>query len=145
MKKNMIRNHSFLKNMCYNKKEKTGGGVMQKKISVKLLSSDEKIAYDVIGDFSSDDSELYYEEEDMYKTSVIYNFLTNVLKRDNREMYLEYNFAEEEGKVLIKDLDQEMYLDLQVEKINKTKNTITIKYKVNGIDYKYSIRIKEEV
>ena len=31
------------------------------------------------------------------------------------------------------------------EKINKTKNTITIKYKVNGIDYKYSIRIKEEV
>ena len=141
----MTSNHTFFKNMCYNKKEKTGGGRMQKKISVKLLSDEEKITYDITGDLSEDNNELYYEEEDMFKTAVIYNFLTNTLKRDNREMYLEYNFAEEVGKVLIKDLDQEMCLDLQVEKITKTKNTITIKYKINGINYKYSIRIKEEV
>ena len=96
---------------------------------------------------SNTETQLYQLKDD--NTSLKY--IISDLKKQLKQIKTENNKLKDNYNIFLTGLFEksinvrQMYLDLQVEKINKTKNTITIKYKVNGIDYKYSIRIKEEV
>lgn len=115
---------------------------MRKKLHVSLKSHDDVIDYDVIGDISKD--EIYFEELDDENTAVIYNMKDNILKRDNPNLYMEYNFGEpDRSNILVKDIGQNLEIDLKVKKIKQSKNTISIDYELNDIKYKYSIKIKE--
>lgn len=98
--------------------------------------------------YNKEKNYLYYVEDDKEKTVNIYDYNQNILKRDNLKLYLELNFLKNEitkNKMLIKDLNNSINLEIKTEKIEIKNKDVTIIYKLNDEKYLYKIKILEEL
>ena len=109
------------------------------KASVILKTRDEKTSYDVDIFINEKESEITYIEKDQEKTFVSYNYMNNILKRDNNSLYMEFDFNNSIGFILFKEINQKTNISLQVEKIIKTNDIISVKYYYDGKNYEYKI------
>ena len=106
---------------------------------VSLKSKDNIYCYDVDIFVNKNNNEISYVEKDNYKTFVSYDYKNNILKRDNNIMYMEFDFNNEKGYILEKNINKKFDIEISVESIDITSNNIEIIYYSNGEFYEYSI------
>lgn len=90
---------------------------------------------------------IYYIEKDKEKTVTIYNLQNDTLERDNKEMYLYLPFKTKEetlGTMIVKDINQEIKLEIYTKEILKNKKEIKIRYTLNDEQYTYRLEYGEE-
>ena len=106
---------------------------------VSLKSKDNIYCYDVDIFVNENNNEISYVEKDDYKTFVSFDYRNNILKRDNNIMYMEFDFKNEKGYILEKNINKKFNMDISVKSIDITDKDIVILYYSNGEFYKYSI------
>ena len=106
---------------------------------VVLKNKDNIYEYDVDIFVNKNNNEISYVEKDDYKTFVSYDYKNNILKRDNNIMYMEFDFNNEKGYILEKNINKKFDIEISVESVDITSNNIEIIYYSNGEFYKYSI------
>ncbi len=90
---------------------------------------------------------IYYIEKGKEKTVTIYNLQNDTLERDNEEMYLYLPFKTKEetlGTMIVKDINQEIKLEIYTKEILKNKKEIKIRYTLNDEQYTYKLEYGEE-
>lgn len=111
---------------------------MKTKSTISIISNTDKITYKV--DLEIKNNKINYKEnKDNTITEVLYDRKNKILIRDNKEMYMEYDFNMNNASIYIKDLKKEINLDIKVKKIKDTNNKIDIEYILNDELYKYVI------
>lgn len=113
----------------------------QKKIKVTLKTPEESFEYNVLGYINEDRTEVSYIEKDEEKTFTSFNYRNNVLKRDNNNIYMEYDFDRSRGKVFFKEFNKELVVDLKVKNFEKTEESISVEYLNNGDLCTYNLLI----
>ena len=108
-------------------------------VKVILNSCDENYEYEINVFVSKDKNEISYVEKDSNKTFVSFNYKNKILKRDNNNMYMEFDFLNEKGYILEKSLNKKFDISLSVKSIDFTSKSIVIEYYCNGDFYKYKI------
>ena len=84
--------------------------------------------------------EYKYHEKD--NTKVVFNYLDNYLKRENKQMILEINFIknkETEAYYFIKELEKKLVLTIKTKRILKKDRIIEIEYTIDKDNYIYRI------
>ncbi len=109
------------------------------KARIILKTENEESVYDVDIFINKKETEITYIEKDKEKTFVSYNYMNNILKRDNNSLYMEFDFNNSIGSILFKEINQKTKISLQVEKIIKTNDIISVKYYYDGKNYEYKI------
>ena len=112
---------------------------MRKFANMKLETNDNKLNYDVEVFISDNNKELSYIEKDREKTFVSFDYENNILKRDNNSLYMEYDFNSKKGYILIKNLNNKIIVDIEVKKLNVSREFINIQYVVNEQFYNYEL------
>lgn len=113
----------------------------QKKIKVTLQTPEESFEYNCLGYMNEESTEVSYVEKDDEKTFTSFNYVNNVLKRDNNSIYMEYDFDKGKGKILFKEFNKELEVDLEVKNLEKTEENILIEYLNNGDLCTYNLLI----
>lgn len=91
---------------------------------------------------------IYYLESDLDQTAVIYDYKKNILKRDNLKLSQEFTFIENQttkNKMILKDLNNNLDIDIFTNKITANEPSIEINYTFNEEEYLYEIEILEEL
>lgn len=112
------------------------------KTKIKIYSNNEKIEYDVNSIYNEEINKLIYKEPDNTKTS--YDYKNKTLTRENDELRMEYNFITgktSRGRILIKDLNQSLEVDIRTNKIVQKDNNIQIEYEMENQKFKYIIEV----
>lgn len=115
-------------------------------LNVKLISKLENIDYTLKGKYNKEKEEITYYEQDELNTKVKFNYENNMLIRENKNLYLEYKFINNEetkGKIYIKELNKQYEILINTKSIKRDKNNIEIEYILENINYKYIIREKD--
>ena len=108
---------------------------MQRKSKVSLKTNDYEIYNNKIVDFVNNKIN-YIDDND---TSVLLDLKDKLLIRDNSSMYLEYDFLHEKGFILIKEMNKELEVEINVEKFLVERDKIEIIYKIENESYIYVI------
>jgi len=113
---------------------------MTKLIKIKLFTSSKIFEEEVLGFINKENKTISYVEKDQAKTFVEFDYLHNILKRDNNSIYLEYHFnTKNKSYILEKESNQRVKLNLKNIKILNNKRYIGIEYSLNNEFYKYEI------
>ena len=110
------------------------------KLTIKVSIKNKENKSDLITIATVDNNEIKYKEED--KTLVTYDYRKQILKRENKEIKMIYNFDKDKstkGYVKIKDLDEIIALNIKTHKIEKNKNNILIHYSTEDNNFFYEI------
>lgn len=113
------------------------------KIKTQLITPDEKIEY-VVNAILDSNKILKYKDNDENKTTVTFNYEEKVLKRENDNLYLEYEFNKDKvtkGTIVSKELGYELYINIKTKEIIFDKNNIYIEYCIEDKVYKYKIEV----
>lgn len=113
------------------------------KIKTQLITPDEKIEY-VTNAILESNKILKYKENDDNKTTVTFNYENKILKRENDNIYLEYEFNKDKvtkGTIISKELGYELYVNIKTNGIILDKNNIYIEYCIEEKVYKYKIEV----
>jgi len=112
------------------------------KTKIKIYSDTEKNEYEVNSIYNEEQDKIIYKEPDNTTTS--YDYKNNSLIRENDELKMQYDFNMENisrGRILIKDLNQCIEIDIKTNSIvNKDKN-IKIEYEIENQKFKYIIEV----
>ena len=87
---------------------------------------------------------IIYQEED--KTKNQFDLRNLRLRRENENLWLEYLFNEQEktkGIIKIKELNQNLQVNIQTKKINQQNKNIEIEYQLEEESYKYKLEVIE--
>lgn len=106
----------------------------------KVSINDDK--YNVNIDYNELNEYRYQEDEN---TKVIYNKKTNTLIRNSNDLYMKYTFdlsKKTPGKILIKELNQEVKVMIKTTKLIEEDNNIEIKYQVEDDYFTYKIEME---
>ncbi len=90
---------------------------------------------------------LEYNEKDEEQTLVHFDFINNILTRENDSIELEYQFIENEttkNKVNVKNLDQILFVSIFTKKILIDDRYICIKYQIVDANEECTFEIKYE-
>ena len=85
------------------------------------------------------DNVITYVEND---TKVKIDLKNLVLTRDNKDMHLMLYFKENKANISIKEINQELSLNLEVLKIIKNDDSLIINYKIDMNTYHFTIKWK---
>ncbi len=107
------------------------------KIKIKTNNKQKENNYKAI--VSNDYSVFKYIEEDTTKT--VFDMNKNVLSRENDELYMEYFFDKNKGKVYIKEIDKEFLIDLKKVKVDRKDNNIKISYNIDEDKFIYELEV----
>ena len=88
---------------------------MNKKSKISLITNKEKLTYEVNIEIKND--KINYQENNDELTSVLYDKTSRILIRDNKEIYMEYDFNMNKASIYIKDLKKEINLELRKKNI----------------------------
>ena len=83
---------------------------------------------------------IFYIEKD--KTTNTFDYKNNILKRDNEEMSLEFNFKLNEktiNNIYIKELNNTMTVELITKEIIKEEKLLKIEYEMNNNSFVYPL------
>ena len=110
------------------------------KYLISIGTEDKKEQYKVTVQIDDNKKLFYYKEPD--KTSTIYNYEKNILKRDNEQMSLEFEFKLNEktnNSIHIKELNNIINVEIFTHKIEKTNNGLIVIYEMNDTKFIYQI------
>ena len=107
------------------------------KINVKLCNKEEKREWNVVGIIQ--EKILKYKEDD---TIVTLDYEKHILKRDNKELKMVYNFKKKQGKITIKENNQIIEIPIETKNIKRKGNDIRIEYQIE--DEVFIYQVKEE-
>ena len=110
---------------------------MRKKADILLVSDNDNI--NISTDIEIINNKINYIYND---TEVFYNILENILIRDDKEKYLEYDFNKNKGIIYIKDIKKELIVDIEVINLINKDNYIEIEYKLENQNFKYIINME---
>ena len=110
---------------------------MKKKANISLISDNDNINISI--DIEIINNKINYIYND---TEVFYNILENILIRDDKEKYLEYDFNKNKGIIYIKDIKKELVIDIEVINLINKDNYIEIEYKLENQKFKYVINME---
>lgn len=122
---------------------------MQKfKVLVTIKSYCQDVTYQTEATYNESKNYIYYFEQDDDKTIAIYDYNTNILKRDNLKISQKLEFIKDKitiNKMEIKDLDKSLELEIFTSDIISNSPAITINYSLNAEKYLYKIEVLEEL
>lgn len=110
---------------------------MNKKSKISLITNKEKLTYEVNIEIKND--KINYKENNAELTSVLYDKTSRILIRDNKEIYMEYDFNINKASIYIKDLKKEINLELRTKNIVESDKLIDIEYLLDNEVYRYII------
>ena len=110
---------------------------MNKNAKVSLITNKEKLTYEVNIEIKND--KINYQENNDELTSVLYDKTSRILIRDNKEIYMEYDFNMNKASIYIKDLKKEINLELRTKNIVESDKLIDIEYLLDNEVYRYII------
>ena len=110
---------------------------MNKKSKISLITNKEKLTYEVNIEIKND--KINYQENGDMLTSVLYDKTSRILIRDNKEIYMEYDFNMNKASIYIKDLKKEINLELRTKNIVESDKLIDIEYLLDNEVYRYII------
>lgn len=110
---------------------------MNKNAKVSLITNKEKLTYEVNIEIKND--KINYQENGDMLTSVLYDKTSRILIRDNKEIYMEYDFNINKASIYIKDLKKEINLELRTKNIVESDKLIDIEYLLDNEVYRYII------
>ena len=108
-----------------------------KNVVVILKNEDEILKMEVEVFVNKKINEISYVEKDKDKTFVSFDYMNNILKRDNNKLYMEFDFLNEKGYFLLKEFNKRVDVSLQVENIEKSSESVSIKYYSDDKYYEY--------
>ena len=107
------------------------------KINVNLCNKEEKREWNVVGIIQ--EKILKYKEDD---TIVTLDYEKHILKRDNKELKMVYNFKKKQGTITIKENNQIIEIPIETKNIKRKGNDIRIEYQIE--DEVFIYQVKEE-
>ena len=110
---------------------------MNKKSKISLITNKEKLTYEVNIEIKND--KINYKENNAELTNVLYDKTSRILIRDNKEIYMEYDFNMNKASIYIKDLKKEINLELRTKNIVESDKLIDIEYLLDNEVYRYII------
>ena len=110
---------------------------MNKKSKISLITNKEKLTYEVNIEIKND--KINYQENNDELTNVLYDKTSRILIRDNKEIYMEYDFNMNKASIYIKDLRKEINLSLRTKNIVESDKLIDIEYLLDNEVYRYII------
>ncbi len=105
-------------------------------IEASITNNDEKEIYEVEAEKSAD--KYKYIESNEFKTKVEYNYKKQTLRRENEQVFMEFNFKTEEAIILLKENEKEMIIPIEILSINNNK----VEYKLEDQHFLYEIKEK---
>ena len=111
-------------------------------IKSKIILKDQVIEEEVLGSFES--GVISYQEKN--NTYVYIDINRNELIRENDELTMKYIFSENEltkGYIYIKELNQDLELDIKTKLIEKDSNKYKVEYIVEEETFVYEIEYAE--
>ena len=112
------------------------------KIKIKIYSNEEKTEYEVFGIYNEEQNKIIYKEPDNTTTS--YDYKNKSLIRENTELKMEYNFTTKNtsrGRILIKDLNQNIEVSIKTINIEQKEKNTQIEYEIEKQKFKYIIEV----
>lgn len=110
---------------------------MNKNAKVSLITNKEKLTHEVNIEIKND--KINYQENNDELTRVLYDKTNKTLIRDNKEIYMEYDFNMNKASIYIKDLKKEINLSLRTKNIVESDKLIDIEYLLDNEVYRYII------
>ena len=110
---------------------------MNKKSKISIITNKEKLTYEVNIEIKND--KINYKENNAELTNVLYDKTSRILIRDNKEIYMEYDFNMNKASIYIKDLKKEINLELRTKNIVESDKLIDIEYLLDNEVYRYII------
>ena len=111
---------------------------MQKKAKISLKTSEDDIKFSKIIEFKN--NKINYLEDD--NTNVLLDLDKKLLIRDNKTIYLEYDFLKGKGYFYIKELRGETTVDIKLVKFINNDKLIEIIYNIDDKNYEYRIEME---
>lgn len=118
--------------------------IVKIKVNIKNKEKNLENIYNAI--YIEDKLIIKYQETD--KTNVTLNIKDNILVRENNKIYMQYKFIKNKvtkNQLRLKEIDQELIIDLKTINLKKENNNFEVKYKLldsNDI-FIYKIRMEE--
>lgn len=112
---------------------------MKKKATVKIKTKEETIEEKV--ELEVKNNKINYKEEN--KTIVLLDLESKTLMRENKKLYMEYDFFKEKGNIYIKSLRKNIELQFKLKKMNINRNKIEVQYEIENNLYTYKIEMED--
>lgn len=112
---------------------------MKKKATIKIKAKEETVEEKV--QLEVKNNKINYKEEN--KTTVLLDLKNKILIRENKELYMEYDFIKEKGNLYIKSLQKNIDLQLKLKKIDISNHKIVIQYELEKECYIYEIEMED--
>lgn len=112
------------------------------RLKVYLKTETEESFYETTGYYQKDQNKLTYREKD--NTIVNYYYTDNILKRENNELTLKFEFKKDEqttGIIQVKGLNRELNVLLKTIKMSITEQNINIIYSIEDQKFNYKIEV----
>lgn len=109
-------------------------------ILVKVKSDDSNTEYTTPAIFA--DEVIKYKSKD--NTLEIFDYKNNILIRENNKLRMEYIFDIDKktlGTIYIKELNNEMKLNIETNKIERNNNDLDIEFKIENNIINYHIEV----
>lgn len=111
---------------------------MKIKIQVTIQSKEQKINEEYKAIYIEQDKIIKYLEKE--NTKVEFDMKELILKRENNELKMLYDFKKEKGSIYIKELKKTLDVEIKHIEIKQKENQIKIQYKIEQDLFIYSIQ-----
>lgn len=108
------------------------------------MNNEQTIEFITNAIYNDNYTEVKYIEDRKQKTKVTYNFVDHKLNRENKELSLEYKWLEKEktiGKVLVKDINKSMNVEIYTNKLVSHDGNFEIEYLIENQKIIYRIEV----
>ena len=112
---------------------------MNKNAKISLKTNDNTIKYDILLTIKNNKINYFEKNSD---TNVFLSLDEKILIRDNKDIYLEYNFSKNQGVVFIKELQNNININLITNKFNVENDKVEIEYQIDDDRYNYLIEME---
>lgn len=113
---------------------------MKKNAKITLKTPEKVIEYELLIEFKN--NKINYIEKDYTNTSVLLDLENRILVRDNKELYMEYDFKNNKGIVFLKELKSNIEINIDTIKYEASDKKIEIMYKIDENSYEYFIEME---
>lgn len=110
---------------------------MKIKLKTKIKNNEKTVEEEINAIYQEEKNKINYLEEN--STKVEFDITKMLLKRENKELKMEYDFSKRKAKIYIKDLDRYMDILLDVKNLKQEEAKIEIEYIIEEQTFIYSI------
>lgn len=105
----------------------------KKKLLISLITNNSKEEYNLLGNYDSENKIIYYNENREIQTSMQIDLKNKILIRENKDIYIKYNFIDKKETsaiIRLKESNYETQVTIKTKKIVITDNKMSVVYKI---------------